>query len=42
MFIRSKVRPFGRRLSTPMVLTLLIGLYVFYPLGCILQLLSLS
>jgi hypothetical protein len=38
MFIRSKAHPFGRRLSTPMVRTLLIGLYVFYPLGCILQL----
>ena len=38
MFIRSKAHPFGRRLSTPKVRTLLIGLYVFYPLGCILQL----
>jgi len=38
MFIRSKAHPFGQRLSTPMVRTLLIGLYVFYPLGCILQL----
>jgi len=38
MFIRSKAHPFGRRLSTPMVRTLLIALYVFYPLGCILQL----
>ena len=38
MFIRSKTQPFGRQLSTPTVRALLMGLYVFYPLGCILQL----
>lgn len=42
MFIRSKTHPFGRQLSNQMVRTLLIGLYVFYPAGCILQLLPLS
>ena len=42
MFIRSKVHPFGHQLSNQMVRTLLIGLYVFYPAGCILQLLPLS
>ena len=38
MFIRSKTHPFGRRLSTATVRTLLTCLYVLYPLGCILQL----
>jgi sterol desaturase/sphingolipid hydroxylase (fatty acid hydroxylase superfamily) len=42
MFIRSKAHPFGRRLSNQMVRTLLIGLYFFYPAGCVLQLLPLS
>ena len=42
MFIRSMTHPFGRQLSNQMVRTLLIGLYVFYPAGCILQLLPLS
>lgn len=40
MFIRSKAHPFGRQLQTGTVRTLLIGLYVFYPLGCILQLVA--
>ena len=38
MFIRSKAHPFGRQLSTGTVRMLLIGLYVLYPLGCLLQL----
>jgi hypothetical protein len=42
MFIRSKTQPFGRQLSTRTVRTLLIGLYAFYPLGCILQLVPMS
>lgn len=40
MFIRSKTHPFGRQLPTGTVRTLLIGLYAFYPLGCILQLVA--
>lgn len=40
MFIRSKAHPFGRQLTTGTVRTLLIGLYAFYPLGCILQLVA--
>lgn len=39
MFIRSKAHPFGRQLNTGTVRMLLIGLYVLYPLGCLLQLL---
>ncbi len=42
MFIRSKTRPFGRQLSTPLVRTLLIALYTLYPLGCILQLMPMT
>jgi len=38
MFIRSKAHPFGRQLNTGTVRMLLIGLYVLYPLGCLLQL----
>lgn len=40
MFIRSKSHPFGRQLSTRTVRMLLIGLYVLYPLGCVLQLIG--
>lgn len=40
MFIRSKSHPFGRQLKTGTVRVLLIGLYAFYPLGCILQLVA--
>ncbi len=40
MFIRSKAHPFGRQLQTGTVRILLIGLYAFYPLGCILQLVA--
>jgi hypothetical protein len=38
MFIRSKAHPFGRQLNTGTVRILLIGLYVLYPVGCLLQL----
>lgn len=38
MFIRSKAHPFGRQLNTGTVRMLLIGLYILYPLGCVLQL----
>ena len=39
MFIPSKAHPFGRRLPSATVRTLLVSLYTLYPLGCILQLL---
>ncbi|WP_291199735.1 hypothetical protein [Hyphomonas sp.] len=42
MFIRSKAHPFGRQLNTGTVRMLLIGLYVLYPLGCLLQLVPLT
>jgi hypothetical protein len=38
MFIRSKTHPGGRHMSTATVRSLIIGLYVLYPAGCILQL----
>lgn len=42
MFIRSKAHPYGRMLSIETVRLLIILLYLFYPLGCILQLAPVS
>ncbi len=39
MYIRSKSRPAGRQMSTPVIRGLIVGLYTLYPVGCILQLL---
>lgn len=38
MFIRSKTHPGGRHMSIATVRSLIIGMYVLYPVGCILQL----
>jgi hypothetical protein len=38
MFIRSAARPFGRSLSPAQARGLVIALYAFYPIGCVLRL----
>lgn len=40
MFVRSAKRPFGRFLSTATSRSLVLALYVFYPAGCVLQLIA--
>ncbi|MFN7055729.1 hypothetical protein [Hyphomonas sp.] len=39
MFIRTKANPGGRSLSLPAARRIFIGIYVLYPLGCLLQML---